>query len=329
MGVTRLTSKAWISLGAGTGVGQIEVDSSQVRAENVAGESRLVIPAIIHLHPRPSNQQLAILYLLASVHLDEVAFSTSQIGPRIRLDPDGIGSWATGPKAPTIHHVEVGLPISQSAIEHLDQRRHAHRTGSVEVYLKLGGQLAWLRWTGNDMQQRLEGRGKAKQEILPDSEGLYSEVLPFWTQRIDTMRLEIDPLTWVEGLLPHFGLERSRFIEVPFGPALTPSFNRARQALDARRYLEAIQHCRPVIHAWEGDLGAGRAHPVAAVLGDKERWAPADPRKACLDHLWKALHALTDAAHHPEEGMTFTHSDAQLAVLLTAVTSNYLRSHEV
>jgi hypothetical protein len=113
--------------------------------------------------------------------------------------------------------------------------------------------------------------------------------------------IQIEPSAWVREVLPGLGYDRLRLMEVTFPPPLPehPSaaaqFDKARLALDQRRYWACIQECRGLLNMWEKQYGATKAKRLADLVAVDRRWPVDDVRRGLLDLLWKEVGDIANA----------------------------------
>jgi hypothetical protein len=159
---------------------------------------------------------------------------------------------------------------------------------------------------------------------------MFSQVLPFWTQRVDPVWMQIEQSTWVRNVLPGLGYDRLRLLELTFPPPMpghgsaAAQFDKARRALDERRYGDCIQECRGLLNMWEKQYGATSKQRIAEIVAGDRQWADDDIRRQLLDTLWKEVGDVANAPHHPEGAELFTGQDARLLLILTAALSEYV-----
>jgi hypothetical protein len=162
---------------------------------------------------------------------------------------------------------------------------------------------------------------------------MYSQVLPFWTCSITPVQCEIDQATWIENVLPGLGYDRLRLLEMIFPPPLPDhtsaarQFDKAKVALDQRRYGDCILECRGLLNMWEKQLGSTKSNLVADIIKADRGWPDGDIRRDLLDTLWKEIGDVANAPHHPEGNVNaelFDARDARLILLLTATLSEYV-----
>jgi len=314
------------------GVGRVQVDPGTIRGEGGAYDARLVVPVSLEMFSRPVEQQLALIRLSGSLHTDQTALPQSRIGlPDSRALIHNMPV-RTLPEGSMPHIVELRFPLSMPVIEKIERSRHASSDREAVLYLQLEPILAWLRTThGNPLTsatlQSDEGRNLAGRFAL------HSEMSILWFPKIDPLWLAIDTSQWVSNVLPGLGYDRIQLIEVTLPPPLPHTANAEarfaalRQALDSRRYDDAVAASRDILSAWSGYLGASKQRTVASDVGQRLGWPDGDRRYALLDSLWKALTDVANVPHHPEgQAQPFEPSaaDARLQLLLTAAVSEYL-----
>jgi hypothetical protein len=163
--------------------------------------------------------------------------------------------------------------------------------------------------------------------------GMFSQLYPFWTCRITTMMVQIDQSHWIDNVLPGLGYDRLRLLELSFPPPLpdhssaAAQFDKARKALDQRRYGDCISECRGLLNMWEKEYGATKQKRLADVVAGDRRWPEDDIRRQLLDTLWKEVGDVANAPHHPEGDVNaelFNDRDARLILVLTAALSEYV-----
>jgi hypothetical protein len=140
------------------------------------------------------------------------------------------------PHGPVDHTVQLRFLLSPAEVEDLERMRHAG--GDVfALYCGLDLVVAGLK-TFNEVRP-----GQAPEPTPWDLNfGLFSQVMPFWTTRVQPVGVQMEQSTWVRSVLPGLGYDRVRLLELTFPPPLPDNgraarqFDRARQALDGRRY---------------------------------------------------------------------------------------------
>ena len=233
--------------------------------------------------------------------------------------------WITTPQG-AAHQIEARFHLTPEMVNHLERLRHANPKKALPLMVHINPTVVWLRNTGNDMGAALAGK-QQRPGGLPQEYGLHSDLVQLWAIRADDIGFEVDATTWIEKVMRAFGQHRSRLIEIPFPDAR--HFTRAREALDAGRYEDAVGNCRPILAGWEVELDLPKGKRLASVVADQQGWAEDDPRRKALDKLWDGMQLLVNNARHEEHhDIPWTAADARASVLLTAVLSQYLTDLE-
>jgi hypothetical protein len=228
------------------------------------------------------------------------------------------------------HRVDLTFGLTPHQVAVLEASRHAAPSNTFTLHLRLEGVVAGLRGY-NEVVPGGAGADESPWEI---GLGMYAQLFPFWQTRIDPLRVEVEPSTWVRDVLPGLGLDRARLIEVALPPALPGGANaarewdKAREALDARRYRDCVERGRGVIRLWVDALGATAKRPVATIVAERQGWPEGDPRHTLLDTLWRAATDFANLPHHPEamgsDLFEVGPAEARMFLLLLATLSEYL-----
>jgi len=318
-----------ISLGGGLSIGRARGDVANIRGEGGASSPRLVVPVIIEMFPRPATHQVALLRLTASLHTNQNVQPESRLGPLVGVDlVEGMPCTST-PHPPHPHTVEFRFDLTPAMTNRFEELRHSNSThGRFAFYLNLAPIAAWLRETGNVAPSNVG-------QVWPSDAGLFSLASLFWTSRIDPLRVEVETSLWIERVLPRWGLDHIRLVEINL-PRTDPGttgesgaaalFDKARHEFDAQRYSNCVVACRGVQNFLEIALGATRDHTVAEVMQERRGWGSKDARVACLDKVWQGLDILVNAASHPERGQPIDSADARFCLHLTAILAEYIQS---
>lgn len=321
-----MMSSAYIRLQS-MSVGEVRVDSARMRGEGGAHDPRLIVPIEIQMNQRPEEQRLALTRLTGSLHLSEPAFPQSQLGPSCSLDLIENMSCHTISSGPSKTSFEFRFSLTQAQIKHLEDARHASHQSRFALFLKLEGITAWLRHTWGSDNSRIGEEERWLQQV-----GFCSELLPFWNTRIDPLRVEVEPSSWVENVLPGLGYDRVRLVEIdlsqmPDEGISVAQFDKARREFDAGRYTECVATCRAIRHAWEQALSATREQPVARVLAERLGRSASDWPYKVLDKMWAGYADMVNAPHHPgqtPEPLSVTAADAKFCLLVTLALSEYV-----
>jgi hypothetical protein len=209
--------------------------------------------------------------------------------------------------------------MSAAEVEALERQRHALKSDPFTLYVGIEIIVAAV-----------------KTEMAKNRDyGSYSELRPFERATVMPVPLQIAQSIWVHKVLPGLGYDCQRLVEIGFPPPLpdhasaASEWDKARQALDERRYSDCVAECRDLLRMWGQQLEANKDHHVANVIAEKRRWGQSadDGRRDFLDGLWKAATDIVNNPHHPEGHPTvqlFDAEDARMVLLLTAALSEYV-----
>jgi hypothetical protein len=114
---------------------------------------------------------------------------------------------------------------------------------------------------------------------------------------------------------------------LPDHTSAASQFDKAKRALDERRYGDCIQECRGLLNMWEKQYGATTKQRIAEIVAMDRGWAEDDIRRQLLDVLWKEIGDVANAPHHPEGDVNaelFDGRDARLLLVLAAALSEYV-----
>jgi len=322
-----------ILVGSSRIVGRLRVDAGMIRSEAGPLEPRLVVPLTIEMNSRPAAEMLVLTRLVAHLHLDNENDPGSEVGLPARLDlvpgfyarslPEGHGD----------HSAELRFQLSPIAVHRLEAARHAGKDSLFQLRLRCEVEVAWIRQTWGAMHS---SHGRAG-TLDPDDPfklqlGLHSELSHFWTVQVGTLRIQMEPSAWIANVLPGFGIDSLRLVEMQFPPKFASgssakSFDEALVAFNAKRYDECVAKCRGIISGWNKSLGATKARPMGKAIAARQGWAKDDARIEWLNGLWKSLVDMGNAVHHPESrasSQRVSPYDAKLHLMMTATMSEYL-----
>jgi hypothetical protein len=309
------------------GVGNVSIVGGAVKGEGGSLHPQLVVPLTIHMDPRPAESQIAITRLKASLAAGRNAFPSDLLCASVTEDLTSSFPVRSLSEAQTTS-VNLRFRLTQAEAEHLESLRQSVAQNTFVLYVDLDATASGLI-THNQMTP-----GKPQSESpWPFNYGMFSQVLPFWTCSIQTVDCQIDEATWIENVLPGLGYDRLRLLEVTFPPPLpdhtsaAKQFDKAKLALDQRRYGDCISECRGLLNMWEHEFKATKGHLVADVVRTDRGWPGGDIRRDLLDVLWKEIGDVANAPHHPEGNVNaelFDARDARLILLLTAALSEYV-----
>lgn len=189
--------------------------------------------------------------------------------------------------------------LTAAEVEDLERRRHEGTSDVFQLYLGLDPIIAGMK------TYNISDPGRTD-EPWDNQFGMFSKVLPFWMVRIEPVSIQIEQSTWVRNVLPGLGYDRLRILEMTFPPPLpdhgsaASQFDKAKRALEERRYGDCIQECRGLLNMWEKQYGATMKQHIAQIVATDRGWAENDIRRQLLDALWKNISDVANAPHHPE-----------------------------
>jgi len=321
-------NKQSILLNSTRSVGTASVDGGAVHGEGGPIRPQLVIPVTFQMNPQADDAMLAIVWVSARLATDQHASPHQVICQPIShqlLSGFNVHSIPHG----TIDHTEhLRFFLTPAEVEDVERRRHDANSDVFQLYLGLDPIVAGMK------SFNTYGPGQSPEPTPWDLQfGMFSQVLPFWTSRVDPVWVQIEQSTWVKNVLPGLGYDRLRLLELTFPPPLphhtsaAAQFDKAKRALDERRYGDCIQECRGLLKMWEKQYGATANNLVADVVKGDRGWPDGDIRRNLLDVLWKEVGDVANAPHHPEGNVNaeaFDERDARLILLLTAALSEYV-----
>ena len=218
---------------------------------------------------------------------------------------------------------EVRFFLSTAEVEHIEARRHAANSDVFTMHLSLDVVVAGLKPHNGPSDDQFPWGQQF---------GTFAEVFPFWTTQVRPVQINIDQSSWVNKVLPSLGYDQLRIIELKFPPPLpdhgnaAAQFDKAKRALDERRYDDCIKECRGLLKMWEKQFGATNEYPVADVVARDRHWAGGDDRRDLIYALWQRVSKIVSTPHHSEGQviMTFDRKDARLVLILLAAISEYV-----
>jgi hypothetical protein len=277
---------------------------------------------------RPKESMLAITEITGRLCPDQNAFPQNALCARQTESLTNGFPVRSLPHGSSDHTVQLRFSLTSAEVEHLEALRHSSKSDAFCLYLGLDATVSGLR-THNEVVPDVEQEPSPWDMNL----GLYSEVLPFWDSRIDVTMIQVEQSRWVRDVLPGLGHNRIRLLEMTFPPPLpdhtsaAAQFDKAKRALDERRYGDCILGCRGLLNMWEKQFGTTAKRRIAEVVADDRGWPAGDIRRDLIDTLWKEVGDVANAPHHPEGDVNaeiFEGRDARLVLSLTAALSEYL-----
>jgi len=308
-------------------VGSVTVDAGALRGEGGPLNPRLVVPVSVRMDARPQAGGIAVTQLDAYLSASQEQNPATLLGrpeSASLLDGFPVRSFADFSQSQT---VTLNFFTGPREIAVLEAMRHAATAGTFTLYLHLAPVVAGL-------QNFNEVNPAAAPEPgpYPIKLGMYSQMLIFWTCRVMPVQITIETSAWAREVLPGLGYDRVRSVEIALPPPLPGNgpaageFDRARQALDERRYADCAASCRGILKLWEQQYGASKTERLAHVVARARGWADTE-RPRFLDRLWQATTDMANAHHHPEgssQPLALDPADARLLFMLVIALSEYL-----
>lgn len=310
------------------GIGTASINGGSIRGEGGSLHPQLVVPLKLDLSNFPAESMLALSRVKATIGADQNVFAHNALcRPVVEDLTDGFRVHSI-PSGSVSNTVDLRFWLTAAEVEHIESLRHKVQSSTFTLYVDVQAWVAGVK-TYNEMRP-----GQPPQESPWEfNYGMYSQLYPFWTCRITTMWVQIDQSHWIDNVLPGLGYDRLRLLELSFPPPLpdhssaAAQFDKARKALDQRRYGDCISECRGLLNMWEKQYGATKQKRLADVVAGDRRWPEDDIRRQLLDTLWKEVGDVANAPHHPEGDVNaelFNDTDARLILVLTAALSEYV-----
>ena len=177
---------------------------------------------------------------------------------------------------PHEHRVDLRFFLTQAEVEDIEQRRHSAGGDVFTLYLGIEAVIAGFRPSTPSGQAGSEADtvGRPVRDLFAGNAFLDVAGAPGWVRSTSRHGCE---------LLPGLGYDRVRLIEMTSAAAAghgsaAAQFDKARRALDERRYGACISECRGLLTMWEKQHGATSKRRIAEVIGDARSWAADDIR---------------------------------------------------
>jgi hypothetical protein len=309
-------------------VGNVSVDGGAIRGEGGPIRPQLIVPLTIEMSQQPEESSLAVLSIDARLATDQHASPQQTLcQPIFQSLLDGLPA-RSFPSGTADQTIQLRFFLTPAEVEDIEQRRHAQGSDVFQLYLNVGLVVAAVKAYNNLTPGEAADPTPWKMQY-----GVFWQVMPFRTTSVSPLSIQIEQSTWVRDVLPGLGYDRLRLLELAFPPPLpdhgsaAAEFDRAKRALDERRYGDCIQACRGLLNMWEKHYGATQKKRVAEVIAAQRGWAEDDIRRSLLDTLWKEVGDISNAPHHPEgdtDSELLTRSDARLVLILTGALSEYV-----
>ena len=304
-------------------VGSVSVNGGAVRGEGGPVRPRIVVPLKIEMNPQHDDAMIAVVSLTASLGAQAHASPTQVLCQPVARQLVSRFPAHSGPRA-NEHTEDLRFFLTQAEVEDIEALRHGTNADVFTLFVDLDVVVAGLK---------SHNKTGTEQTSWDSRFGMFSEVLPFWAVQVQPLQINIEQSVWVREVLPGLGYDRLRLIELTFPPPLpdrsnaASQFDKAKRALDERRYGDCIDKCRGLLNMWEKQFKAGKDRHIAEVIAEERRWPEGDVRRQLLDTLWKEVGDVANAPHHPEgdvDAELFEKRDARLILLLVSSLSEYL-----
>jgi hypothetical protein len=321
-------NKQDIIVGGMRNIGSVSVDSGTIRGGGDPIRPQLIVPLTIQLKQMQNDDDmLAVCWLGARLSADQNASLNMVICQPIShqlITGFPVHSYKHGSMDST---AELRFFLSPAEVEDIERQRHATKSDNFNLFLGLEVVVAGVK-TFNSFEP-----GRTPEQTPWDTQyGIFSQLLPFWTTQISPVSVKIEQSRWVNHVLPNLGYDRLRLIEIEFPPPLpdrpnaSTQFDKAKRALDERRYDDCMKECRGLLKMWEKHYQATTKQIVQKIADDR-KWVVDDIRRGLLETLWKEVGDVASALHHPEGEVNpelMDGRDARLMLLLTAALSEYV-----
>ena len=317
----------------GQSIGSVSVDGTTVRGEGGPINPQLVVPLDIRLNDQPDEAMLAIARLGATLGTDlNVRAATAVCPPACEELVGGPHGFRvhSKPSSQGDSQIELRFFLTPAQVEELERRRHAAGAEVFNLHLALEPTVVGLK----NFNEAPEPGGPRTSRIWDAKYGMYAELAWFWAaNQPSALPVGVETSAWVRNVLPGLGYDRLRLVEVTLPPPLpgqssaAAEFDKAKAALDTRRYEDCVAACRGLLAMWKQGIGATDGKRLAEVVAERLGWDEVDGRRQLLDGLWKSATDFVNAPHHPEgsgQGVWLDHRDARLTLMLTTLLSEYL-----
>lgn len=317
-----------ITVGSTRIVGTATAHGGGVRGDGGPVNPQLIVPVTIQTNPRPEESAIAVTGVRARLSLVQNASLFHPVcAPITESLMHGLHAHSL-PNGPRDHRVDLRFFLTPLKVAELEQRRHEADGDLFTLYLDLEPTVAWV-----ESFNQSGADGQWVESPFGPTFGMHARIQPFWYAGIAQMPIQIERSTWVRDVLPGLGYDRLRLLEITFPPPLpehataASQFDKAKRALDQRRYGDCVSACRGLLNMWETQYRATRSRRVADIVAEERNWPSGDVRRDLLDQLWKEVGDIANAPHHPEgdvDAELFDARDARMVLTLTAAQSAYV-----
>jgi hypothetical protein len=323
-----MSNPAWIRI-SNRGVGNVTLVTNAVYGEGGPHDARLVLPLRVTMEAQPREEMLAVVSLTSSLHLATSASDANQLGPIVTLNLLPEFRCRSLPSGSNSSEILARFPLTDPLIAKLEAHRHANPEAMFVGALRLSATVVWVSQTLNNYP--LSPRDQTDHPFSGGTMGMYSFLAPFWTTSIEDLDVCIPASTWVGAVLPGWGLDHLRLIEVAlprtggfFPDTVVGHFDAAKRAFDMGQYRPCMVACRDVRYEVEQHLGATEKNPIGDIIEQRLGLAPGSQQRDLVNAAWRALRFETNVAPHIPGGPRVTEADARACLHLTAVVLEYV-----
>lgn len=194
-------------------VGTVGVDGGGVSGDGNPSTPQLSIPVSIQMHTTPAESMVAVIGLCARLS------SESTPSPAATVCPPTTALLASGfpvrslPTGTLEHTVVMRFFLAAEQVAALERHRHDSSGDVFTLYLHVELVVGGLI-THNQMNPGVD----TEKTPWDFQFGMFSQVLPFWNVQVQPVIVAIEQSKWIRDVLPGFGHDRVRLMEMRFPP---------------------------------------------------------------------------------------------------------------
>lgn len=319
-------------------VGKVRLDPTAIRGEGNEYDPRLVIPIKIELYQQPSEHQIAIIRLSASLHFSEAVGQNNQFTSTIHYDttynmPIRSVNYGTSESTPELH-----FNLTHAQLKALENMRH--EPGKT-LYLRIQPLIVQNEYDEKPTYNRNATTGQAVSIVDDWSRltGISSRIAVFWISAIGMLRLNLAEMKWAEQIFPGMGYDNFRLIEVklPVSDVVVPGeavdyFKEAKMAYDRGDHTGCLEKCRYALDEVEKHLSPHpQGHALGTAITSVLGWSSTPDlteQAKFLNSAWVGLYSLANAAHHTPSRKSLLPTDAHMVLISLAAMLEYLAQLE-
>jgi hypothetical protein len=326
-------------------IGTVQLDSTEIRGEGGAHDPRLVLPIKVELNQQPKEQQIVIIRLSASLHLDHATGHSDQFASKVSYDLFNSLSMCSSHTGSSKHHLDICFNLTHAQLKALENRRHEQ---GKDLYLRLEPIVAWNKHTGNQLSLSPDDVSTLQEGGWDSNVGMFSEFAFFWLPKVEKIRLDFAKIDWVGKIFPGMGYDTFRLIEIKLpqsGARLIPEdalghFKKAIQNYDRGATEDSLRECRLAHEAIEKEIDArlstklrsvyklGREHKLGEAIALDLGWTQDSEQQKFINGIWKPLYVMANASAHTPSTKSLLPADAHAVLILTAAMLEYLAQLE-